>query len=595
MNPSFIPAQAPEQYGQPAILYVSNLDKTVTDNLVYIYFSKFGLINGFKILKNIYTHESRGVAWIEYRNIKDAEAAKNQLNNERLHNRYIQILWKGENTKINTEARVFISNLPSHITQNSLESYFQRFGPVLTTRLFVDDRCHSLGYGYIQYREIEDARKCLNEALQRPIVIDEKEVVVEAFKAKMERDLNRLEHMRNLYVGNLPEGCDEAAVRALFKPYGEIRSMVVNKAKEEEKKDEKEKENHLYALVALETHDAAEKALKELNNKEQVLPGQTKPLYVSWHKTLSQLKEERRAVSEQDREQTLYMRNLKVDVTAEKITEVLKKAQTLPVPDGIHLHQFEASEAPAPNASKYATQYAFVKMSTKDQAQTILTLVLTDADIKSLFINEKPFVDIALPRLERERMKRTQARSKPQSLPAFLPGFRAPGPAYPMPFMIPAPMFQFRPQQMFSQGPPRGGRQHQGHGRPGQVPAHHQHGMRPYNQGQGPNQQRQHRPQGPLPKSESAPTAAKKMTVETIEANLKNFKNLKQEEQRNILGELLYPNVLIAVGRELAPKVTGMLVDFDVMTIEEILDAIKDAEILKQRVAEAKEALDEAA
>lgn len=599
MNPQFMATAPPESFGQPALLYISNLDKTVTDNLVYLYFSKFGPINGFKILKNIYTHESRGVAWIEYRNHKDAEAAKNQLNNERLHNRYIQILWKGENLKANNDARIFVSNLPSHITQNGLESYFQRFGPVLSTRLFVDNRCHSLGYGYIQYREVDDALKCLKEAQEKPIIIDEKEVVVETFKSRMECDLNRMEHMRNLYIRNLPEGCDEAAVRALFKSYGEIRSMVVNKAKGDEKKDEEAKETPYYALVALDTHEAAERALNDLNDKEKVLPGQTVPLFVSWHKTPTQLKEARRLVNENDREQTLYMRNLKADVTAEKINEVLKKVQTLTAPNGIHLQHFEASEGPSATAQKYATQSAFVKMSSKDQAQTILGLVQNDADIKSLFINDKAFIDIALSKIEREKMKRTQRHKgfQPQ-FPGFVPqpGFRPN--SFPMPMFL-GPLMPFRapigapmPQQGAQQGGfvPRGGR-YQGHPRGGAPSGHYQHGGRPVHQGQGGQ-----RGGGPRvgQRTESAPAAPKKMTLETIEANLQNFKALKQDEQRNVLGELLYPHVLNTVGREFAPKITGMLVDFDVMTVEEILDAIKDQDVLKQRVAEAKEALTEA-
>lgn len=69
---------------------------------------------------------------------------------------------------------------------------------------------------------------------------------------------------------------------------------------------------------------------------------------------------------------------------------------------------------------------------------------------------------------------------------------------------------------------------------------------------------------------------------------------MKPEEKRNILGEFLYPKVLKEIGNNLAPKITGMLVDFEVMTEEEIVEAIEDDSILRQRINEAKEALDEA-
>lgn len=69
---------------------------------------------------------------------------------------------------------------------------------------------------------------------------------------------------------------------------------------------------------------------------------------------------------------------------------------------------------------------------------------------------------------------------------------------------------------------------------------------------------------------------------------------MKAEDKRNVLGEFLYPRVEKITGRTLAPKITGMLVDFEVMTEDEIVEAIEDENTLKQRIQEAKEALDEA-
>jgi len=106
----------------------------------------------------------------------------------------------------------------------------------------------------------------------------------------------------------------------------------------------------------------------------------------------------------------------------------------------------------------------------------------------------------------------------------------------------------------------------------------------------------QHRPPQQDQPKHSAPQAEapKKLDLATIRKNWDNFKSLKPEEKRNILGEFLYPKVLKEIGNSLAPKITGMLVDFEVMTEEEIVEAIDDESILRQRINEAKEALDEA-
>jgi len=99
--------------------------------------------------------------------------------------------------------------------------------------------------------------------------------------------------------------------------------------------------------------------------------------------------------------------------------------------------------------------------------------------------------------------------------------------------------------------------------------------------------------QPPQPKQPEAP-AKTKIDLATIRSNWDNFKKMKPEDKRNVLGEFLYPRVEKFIGRNLAPKITGMLVDFEVMTEEEIIEAIEDENILGQRIQEAKEALDEA-
>lgn len=56
------------------------------------------------------------------------------------------------------------------------------------------------------------------------------------------------------------------------------------------------------------------------------------------------------------------------------------------------------------------------------------------------------------------------------------------------------------------------------------------------------------------------------------------------------MGELLYPFVTkYAKQIDLAPKITGMLIDFDVFEIQEIIEFLESEENLKDRVIEAEE------
>lgn len=65
---------------------------------------------------------------------------------------------------------------------------------------------------------------------------------------------------------------------------------------------------------------------------------------------------------------------------------------------------------------------------------------------------------------------------------------------------------------------------------------------------------------------------------------------LNQDKQRSILGELLFPLVQKHVSHEtLAPKVTGMLIDFSVFEVADIIEFLDNSEVLHERVSEAEE------
>jgi len=57
-----------------------------------------------------------------------------------------------------------------------------------------------------------------------------------------------------------------------------------------------------------------------------------------------------------------------------------------------------------------------------------------------------------------------------------------------------------------------------------------------------------------------------------------------------MLGELLYPMVKDqAKDKNLAPKITGMLIDFDVFEVADIIELLESKEHLIERVEEAEE------
>lgn len=69
---------------------------------------------------------------------------------------------------------------------------------------------------------------------------------------------------------------------------------------------------------------------------------------------------------------------------------------------------------------------------------------------------------------------------------------------------------------------------------------------------------------------------------------MNEFLQLNTDKQRNILGEMLFPMVSKRIGGDLAPKITGMLIDLTVLEVGEIIEFLEDESILDVRIEEAK-------
>jgi len=83
-------------------------------------------------------------------------------------------------------------------------------------------------------------------------------------------------------------------------------------------------------------------------------------------------------------------------------------------------------------------------------------------------------------------------------------------------------------------------------------------------------------------------------TVTHIKENLSDFTKLDQEKQRSYLGEILFPMVQeIIKEKEDVPRVTGMLVDFEVFELTDILEILESKPLLKERVEEAESLIQE--
>lgn len=72
-----------------------------------------------------------------------------------------------------------------------------------------------------------------------------------------------------------------------------------------------------------------------------------------------------------------------------------------------------------------------------------------------------------------------------------------------------------------------------------------------------------------------------------LKQSLEDFLKKDLEFQRNYLGTILYPLVLERAGNDLAPKITGMLIDFENFSVADILELIDSPTGLADAIQEA--------
>jgi RNA recognition motif-containing protein len=83
--------------------------------------------------------------------------------------------------------------------------------------------------------------------------------------------------------------------------------------------------------------------------------------------------------------------------------------------------------------------------------------------------------------------------------------------------------------------------------------------------------------------------------VSWLRINQREFQDFSEEKKRNILGELMFNSVSKQGITDPAKisKITGMLIDLEILELEEILDMLENEDSLKERISEALDVIEE--
>lgn len=114
------------------------------------------------------------------------------------------------------EQSVFVK-LPKYIKHVDLEKIFSEYGQIKSLKVSLNSDYTSRGYGFICFQDKDSALKALGSS--------KAEIQVKPLQPKTTRQMRKL--INNVYVKNIPKNWSVEMVRDLFKPFGNIKSLVL--------------------------------------------------------------------------------------------------------------------------------------------------------------------------------------------------------------------------------------------------------------------------------------------------------------------------------------------------------------------------------
>lgn len=595
-----------------ASLYVGDLHPDVTEAMLYEKFSQAGPVLSIRVCRDMITRRSLGYAYVNFQQPADAERALDTMNfdvvkvNGRPVGKPIRIMWSQRDPSLRKsgQGNVFIKNLDKSIDNKVLYDTFSSFGNILSCKV-VGDLNGSKGYGFVHFESEDAAQRAIEKV--NGMLLAEKKVFVGRFKSRNDRMREfgeRAKQFTNLFIKNMPETWDDQKLAEAFQEFGEIVSHTVVT-------DDQTGQSKCYGFVNFKEHDQAETACEVMNGKD--IEG--KLLYCGRAQKKAEREGELKAKYDklkQERIQryqgvNLYVKNLDDSINDDSLRDAFKQFGTITsakvitdlddrrnYPNGVSVPEGE-DDTPTPEGKKSGRSkgFGFVCFSSPEEATKAVT------EMNGRILGGKPlYVGLAQRKedrkahLQAQYMQRVSTGIRMQAIMGAQP-MPAAG-SYFMPTMqVNQNQFMPRPGQMIRATPRWGGTNH--------------------NQMQ---QIAQIRP----PNARMMPTAQVRQQQFKLTPSVRNVPNIEQmpmavnqqmapqqmapqqadqgpepltssmlaaanpQEQKQMLGERLFPLIQQMASADLAGKITGMLLEID---NSELLHMLDNRELLKSKVDEA--------
>ena len=308
------------------ILFISELPENTKQSELEIFFHEFkNDIHMMQIDTNqkIYDifNARKPKATIIFKTHEKAAEARSKLNMKRLKGKALNIMWheRDNSVRYNNKANLFVKGISRDAQPREIYELFEKYGEIISCKICENDDGDLLGYGYINYYNLESAEKAIAN-LNKTKFLDSV-LEVEHFQKKNER-LQAPQENSCIYIKNIPKAYLKIEdLKKLFSKYGTITfgKMFPDK-------------DRFYAIIMFSNAESANKAKEEMNDKKLDEKDEL-PLYVD----LLQKKSERKRmlitkivdnnnrINQETKNCNLYVKNLPKDLTEEKMKEIFSK------------------------------------------------------------------------------------------------------------------------------------------------------------------------------------------------------------------------------------------------------------------------------
>ena len=418
---------------QKTILFISELPDNILDTELYDFFSAYKPdIYTIQIDRNQKMYDlfntRKPKATIYFRNHTKAKEAREQLNMKRVKGKALNIMWHERDNSIryNNEANLFVKGISRDANPRDIYELFAKYGEIISCKICEDEDGNLLGYGYINYYNLDSAEKAILN-LNKTKFMD-CELEVQHFK-KMNERFKAPSENKSIYIKNIPnsiKNIDE--LKKIFSKFGTISWGELFK----------DNSTRNYAIIDFDTAEGANKAKEEMNDKK-LNESDESGLYVDFLQKKSERKrmlttkigDINNKLNQEFKNCNLYVKNLPYDLTEEKMREIFSKCGEI---KSVKISQYILVTKVKDKFENFKTShgYGFVCYTSEEGAKNAIK-EFNQKYLPGYENPKKPPIIISpfMPKHERKQFLNQQSTQNILTSPMI-----------PNPFMYPPPMYR---------------------------------------------------------------------------------------------------------------------------------------------------------